>query len=150
MNKLLSMSSGDVTPHKQTEREWQRLFDRERAAHDELAEVDHRKDEFLAMLGHELRNPLSGIVSAVQILEQQSCHDSVAMEMHGVIKRQSLHMTKLIDDLLDMSRIANGKILLQMSRLDLVMLTRNAVVDHQHHIDTNQLTLVCELPDAPI
>lgn len=102
------------------------------------------------MLGHELRNPLSGIVSAVQILEQLNFHDSVAMEMHGVIKRQSLHMTKLIDDLLDMSRIASGKILLQMGRLDLVTLTRNAVVDHQHHVDTNQLTLVCELPNAPI
>ena len=77
-----------------------RLLDRERTAHDELADVDRRKDEFLAMLGHELRNPLSDIVNAVQILEQLNCHDSAAMEMHAVVKRQSLHMTKLIDDLL--------------------------------------------------
>jgi CheY-like chemotaxis protein/nitrogen-specific signal transduction histidine kinase len=150
MNKLLSTRSQDVTTSKQTEREWQRLFDRERAAHDELSEVDRRKDEFLAMLGHELRNPLSGIVSAVQILEQLSCHDSVAIEMHSVIKRQSLHMTKLIDDLLDISRIACGKILLKMGRLDLVTLTRYAIADHQHHFDSNQLSLVLELPNAPI
>ena len=69
------------------------------------------------MLGHELRNPLSDIVDAVQILEQLNCHDSIAMEMHGVVKRQSLHMTKLIDDLLDISRISCGKILLQMADL---------------------------------
>ena len=140
----------DITRQKQIEHERERLLDRERATRCELTEIDRRKDEFLAILGHELRNPLSGIVSAMQVLEQLSCHDSVAMEMHGVIKRQSLHMTKLIDDLLDISRIACGKILLQMVRLDLVTLVRNAVADHQHYLDTNQLTLSSELPDAPI
>jgi CheY-like chemotaxis protein len=115
-----------------------------------LVEADCRKDEFLAMLGHELRNPLSDIVSAVQVLEQHSRRNAADMEMHNVIKRQSLHMTKLIDDLLDISRIACGKILLQMERLDLVALARNAVADHQHHLAATQLTLILELPDAPI
>jgi PAS domain S-box-containing protein len=140
----------DITAHKQIERERERLLDRERTTHDELADVDRHKNEFLAVLGHELRNPLSDIVSAVQILEQLDCHDSTALRMQGVIKRQSLHMTKLIDDLLDISRIACGKILLQMGRLDLVALTRNAVADHQHHFDTNQLTLVLDLSSTPI
>jgi PAS domain S-box-containing protein len=140
----------DISAHKETERERERLLDRERATHDELAEVDRRKDEFLAMLGHELRNPLSGIVSAVQILEESSCNDAMAREMHAVIKRQSLHMTTLIDDLLDISRIESGKILLQMGRLDLVALTKNAIADHQHHFDENRLTLVFEPPDEPL
>ena len=140
----------DITAHKQAEHEREALRDRERTAHDELEEIDRRKDEFLAMLGHELRNPLSDIVSAVQILDEQGGHDSVVSDMHGVIGRQSLHMTKLIDDLLDISRIACGKILLQKSRLDFVALTRNAIADHQHHLDASQLTLVCELPTAPL
>ena len=135
---------------EQTDREQTRLLDRERAAHEELAEIGRRKDEFLAMLGHELRNPLSGIVSAIHVLEQLSCHDPVAKEMHGVIKRQSLHMQRLIDDLLDTSRIACGKILLQMGRLDLVALTSNAIIDQQHDLDANQLTLDLELPNAPV
>ncbi len=98
MNQSLSMSLQQVVAHTQTKRE--RHLDRERADREESAEDNRRKDEFLAMLGHELRNPLSCIVGAVQILEELSCQDSVAMEMHGVIKRQSLHVTKLVDDLL--------------------------------------------------
>jgi two-component system, sensor histidine kinase len=134
----------------QQQRDLIRLLDKERTAHDELADVDRHKDEFLAMLGHELRNPLSDIVNAVQILEQLNCHDSTALEMHAVVKRQSLQMTKLIDDLLDISRISCGKILLQIDRVDLVQLTRNAVADHQHRLTTNQLKLVLGLPSAPI
>ena len=140
----------DITGQKQTEHQRQQLMDRERAARCELTEADHRKDEFLAMLGHELRNPLSDIVSAVQVLEQRGCLDSVSGEMQDIIKRQSLHMTKLVDDLLDISRIVSGKILLRMERLDLVALTRNAIADHQHHFDTNQLTLSFDPPTAPI
>ena len=132
------------------ERELMRLLDGERAAHDLLANVGRRKDEFLALLGHELRNPLSDITNAVQVLEQLSCHDSIATEMHDVVKRQSLLMTKLIDDLLDISRISCGKIMLQVARVDLVGIIRNAVLDHQHHLTTNHLTLVLDLQDAPI
>jgi two-component system, sensor histidine kinase len=132
------------------QRELTQLLDRERTAHDELADVDRRKDEFLAMLGHELRNPLSDIMNAVKILEQLGCHDSTAVEMHAVVRRQSLHMATLIDDLLDISRISCGKILLQMGRIDLVQITRNVVADHQHHLATNQLTLVLDVPSAPI
>jgi signal transduction histidine kinase len=134
----------------QQQRELMRLLDNERTVHDELVDVDRRKDEFLAMLGHELRNPLSDIVNAVQILEQLKCRDSTALEMHAVVKRQSLQMKKLIDDLLDISRISCGKILLQIGRVDLVQLTRNAVADHQHRLTMNQLKLVLELPDVPI
>ena len=140
----------EVPTNRAAKRAQERLLNRERAAHDELTEVDRRKDEFLAVLGHELRNPLSGIVSAVQILEESSDHDSLTKQMHGVIKRQSLLMTKLIDDLLDISRIASGKISLQMGRLDLVSLAKYAIADYQLHVEINQLTLVCELPDAPI
>ena len=82
----------------------------------------------------------------MQVLEQRSLDDSVSGEMHDIIRRQSLHMTKLIDDLLDISRIVSGKILLQMERLDLAALTRNVLADHQHHFDANQLTLISTRP----
>lgn len=144
------MSLPDVVAHPHTECRWQRPLQLERAAHRELADADHRKDEFLAMLGHELRNPLSAIVSAIQVLEQHSHIDPADSEMYSVIKRQSLHMTKLLDDLLDISRITCGKILLHIERLDLVALARNAVADHQHHLDAARQTLVLELPDAPM
>ena len=150
MSALCSISWPSTLPFKQSEREWERLLDRERAARDELAEVDRRKDEFLAMLGHELRDPLSAIVMAIEVLEQRACHDLVTFEMHGVLRRQSQHMTKLIDDLLDKSRINSGKITLQIDRLDFIALTKDVVADHQYFLDANQLTLVFEQSDMPI
>lgn len=140
----------DITAQKLLEQDRQRLLDRERATHQELADIGRRKDEFLAMLGHELRNPLSDIVSAVQVLEVPGCPGPTVAEMNGIIQRQSQHMTRLIDDLLDISRISCGKIVLQMERLDLVLLARNAVADHRHHFGANRLTLVEEMPDAPV
>jgi signal transduction histidine kinase/CheY-like chemotaxis protein len=134
----------------ETRRERKRLLDRERSAHNDLAEADRRKDEFLAMLAHELRNPLSDIMSAVQVLGQRGIQDSESTEMQHVIERQSLHMTKLIDDLLDVSRIANGKLVLHRERLDLVALARHAIADHQHCFNASQLTLVSALPADPI
>ena len=104
----------------------------------------------LPCLGTNCEIPYRTSANAVQVLEQLSCHDSVAKEMHDVVKRQSLLMTKLIDDLLDISRISCGKILLQVARVDLVGIIRNAVLDHQHHLAANHLTLVLDLQDAPI
>ena len=96
------------------------------------------------------RNPLSDIVSAVEVLEQQGSRDAVAAEMHGILRRQSLHMTRLIDDLLDVSRISCGKILLQLARIDLAELVSNAVTDHQHHFEAGRLKLVFARPLNPI
>jgi PAS domain S-box-containing protein len=140
----------EISTHKQIERGRERLLDRERASRDESSDIDHRKDEFLAMLVRELRNPLSDILSAAQILEQLSCHDQVAKDLNGVIKRQSLHTTKLIDDLLDITRIETGRILLQVARLDLVQLVQSVIADHLQLLDENQLMLIFEPPSTPI
>ena len=72
----------------------------------------HRKDEFLAMLGHELRNPLAPILTAVELLAR---HPSVAREQ-GVIERHTRHLARLVDDLLDISRVTSGHIELQIGR----------------------------------
>ena len=70
----------------------------------QLTEADRRKDEFLAMLGHELRNPLAGICNGVEVLGHLNLTD--AMDIQGIISRQAKHMKNLIDDLLDVTRIA--------------------------------------------
>ena len=102
----------DNTRHRQLERE------RERALA-ELQEVDRRKDEFLAMLSHELRNPMAPILSAVEILRHVPPDAKTSVDARAVIERQVLHMKRLLDDLLDVSRVSQGKISLHREVIDL-------------------------------
>ncbi|APW61959.1 ATP-binding protein [Paludisphaera borealis] len=97
-----------------------------RQAEEALREADRRKDEFLAMLAHELRNPLAAVSNAVQLALRASDADSRAWS-HEVIRRQCTHLAGLIDDLLDVSRISQGKIRLRTSSLDASDVLRNAV-----------------------
>jgi PAS domain S-box-containing protein len=111
----------DVTDGRRLEQE------RERALND-LREVDRRKDEFLAMLAHELRNPLGPILNAAELLERlQPGDEHIAPETCKIIARQAKHMKRLLDDLLDASRVSRGKIELQKQRLDLNALLGQAV-----------------------
>ena len=96
--------------------ERQQLQQRERAA---LREADKAKDSFLAMLGHELRNPLSAIVTSAHVLRLSKPGAQSAIQAHDVIERQARHMTRLVEDLLDISRLATGKLTLHRERLDL-------------------------------
>ncbi|HZN64387.1 MAG TPA: ATP-binding protein [Tepidisphaeraceae bacterium] len=87
-----------------------------------LTEADRtarQRDEFLAMLGHELRNPLSAINNAVQVLNRVGSPDVEAAEMREMIERQTSHLTRLVDDLLDVSRVSSGQITLQREHADL-------------------------------
>jgi len=82
-----------------------------------LKEADRRKDEFLATLSHELRNPLAPILNAVQLLGMNATNEEARGRMHAIIHRQVLHLVRLVDDLLDVSRITSGKIALQREPL---------------------------------
>ncbi len=88
----------------------------ERAARLAAEQASKAKDEFLALLGHELRNPLAPIVTALEILKLRGTGDS---REHEIIERQVRHMTRLVDDLLDVSRIVMGKVELNRRELDL-------------------------------
>ena len=99
-----------------------------------LREADRRKDDFLAMLGHELRNPLAGIVTGAQVLKLIDLPAS-AREMQGVISRQASHMSQIVDDLLDVSRIARGKLTLRHQHVNLSQLVRDAVDDYRRSND---------------
>jgi CheY-like chemotaxis protein len=105
-----------------------RLEEERESALNELREVDRRKDEFLAMLSHELRNPLAPILNAVQVLERLApSEEAVAAQYRQIVARQAMHMKRLLDDLLDVSRVSEGKIQLRKQRLDLHVLLGQAV-----------------------
>ena len=110
----------------QAEREL--LLQREREARSLAEDASRSKDEFLAMLGHELRNPLAAIVSAVTVIERSGgvTHPAAATAT-GIIQRQSRHLARLLDDLLDVGRVMTGKILLERSVLDLAEVVKRAV-----------------------
>lgn len=118
--------------------------------YENVREHDRRKDHFLAMLGHELRNPLAPIRNAVEILrheEQAPSEDGfTAAQAREMIERQVTHMTRLIDDLLDVSRIANGKIRLRKERCDLTAIVLATVEDYRRVIEESGLEIVVESP----
>ncbi len=111
-------------------------------AEDALREADRHKDEFLAMLGHELRNPLAAISHAV-LLERDAEHDPAIAELaRSVIVRQTANLTRLVDDLLDVARITRGKIGLRRSLVEIGEVVRRAmdavrplIAEHGHHLD---------------
>jgi signal transduction histidine kinase len=90
-----------------------------------LADAARQREEFLAMLGHELRNPLAPIRTALELLRHFSSEDPTAVHTHQVLERQITHMVRLLDDVLDVARITRGRITLEMQRLDL----RTAVIE---------------------
>jgi PAS domain S-box-containing protein len=121
-----------------------------REAQDALKEADRRKDDFLAVLAHELRNPLAPIRNAVQVMKLIGPADADVCQARDVIDRQVSHLARLVDDLLDVSRISRGKVLLRAERLDVVPLVRAAVGDHRPLLESTGLRLVVDLPDRPI
>jgi PAS domain S-box-containing protein len=114
-----------------------------------LREADRRKDDFLAMLGHELRNPLAGIVTGAQVLSMLSL-DSEAAEMQAVISRQATYMSRIVDDLLDVSRIARGKLRLRHQYANLRQLLQDTVEDYRKSRPLDQCELRVEIPDVDI
>jgi len=105
-------------------REREMLQQREQNA---LLAADQAKDEFLAMLGHELRNPLSSIVASAHVLRLSRPGAAAALQAHDVIDRQAQQMARLVEDLLDVSRLAMGKVTLQRERMDLAVLAERVL-----------------------
>lgn len=96
-------------------------------AEGKLKQADERKDEFLAMLAHELRNPLAPISAAAELLNMMKMDETKIKQTSAIITRQVVHMTGLVDDLLDVSRITRGLIELEKSRLDIRRIVADAV-----------------------
>jgi PAS domain S-box-containing protein len=125
-------------------------IDERRRAEESLREADRRKDEFLAMLAHELRNPLAPIRNAVKLLRDAGQTDPVREWSRDVIERQVDQLTRLVDDLLDVSRITRGKIQLQVETLDLATVVSGAVETSRPRIDARKHQLEVRLPGEPV
>jgi PAS domain S-box-containing protein len=125
------------------------ITDRKRAE-EMLRDADRRKDKFLAVLGHELRNPLAGIVSGLQVLDLVGALPDDVVEIREIMKRQAAQMTRLIADLLDVSRIASGKIALRTEPLDLIALSSQIAADQRRRLQAKGIELLVDLPDEPV
>ncbi|MES1157754.1 MAG: response regulator [Haliangium ochraceum] len=121
---------------------------------EEMANTDRRKDEFLAMLGHELRNPLAPILTGLAVLQKKLAAIPGAEAQVGKvcerIERQARHLTRLVDDLLDISRISSGKIDLRKARLVLQDVIEQAVLTSRPAIDEAGHQLAIELPPEAV
>jgi len=126
----------DITERKQTEIAFQ--------------QADHRKNEFLAMLGHELRNPLAPIRNAVQVLKTQSAANPTLEWCSKIIDRQVSHMALLLDDLLDVARIMQDKIVLKMDRFDFSEIIDSAIETVHPLIESRKQELTVSRPDRPM
>ena len=117
---------------------------------EELAHANRRKDEFLAMLGHELRNPLGSILDGIYLLGHQMQDAPASQKMQAMIERQVRGMTRLVDDLLDVSRITRGRLHLQRERIDLREVLSNATQTLESDIRQRNHRLSLSLPDTPM
>ena len=125
-------------------------LEEKRAAQQALEKADRRKDEFIATLAHELRNPLAPMRAVLELLRLKDFSDPQVLWSRDVLERQMDHMTSLIDGLLDVSRITEGKIALNMERLDLASAMQHAVEASGPFITASSHTILVELPDEPI
>lgn len=132
----------DITERKRSEEQL-------RQQAEALAAADEEKNRFLAMLGHELRNPLAPTLAAMRIL-QENCTPEVVQRQRQVIERQIRHMTRLVDDLLDVARITRGKIELRQELVDLRLLVDQAIQMTAPLIEGRDHQLQLQVPAEPV
>ncbi len=116
----------------------------------QLQEADRRKDEFLAILAHELRNPLAPIRNALQVLRLAGDNKAAIEQARPVIERQLQQMVRLVDDLMDVSRVARNKVQLRKDRIELARVVRHALETSRPLIEEAGQELTVTLPDKPI
>ncbi|MDD1648879.1 MAG: PAS domain-containing protein [Methylococcaceae bacterium] len=141
--EFLATICRDITERKQLEDDVRRHLLK-------LQESDRRKDEFLAILAHELRNPLAPLTIAGHMLKQDKLDEEQRGWCTDIIGRQLKHLTKLVDDLLDVSRISRGKITLNRQPLDVTSFVEQAVEISRPWIDAGQHELTLNLPSESL
>ncbi len=118
--------------------------------HEDLKDADRKKDEFLAMLAHELRNPLAPIRNALHLLKLPAVTGAVAAQAREMMERQVEHMVRLVDDLLDVSRITRGKIKLQKEAVDLAAVLARAVEAATPLLEGRRHHFTASLPEGGV
>jgi two-component system, sensor histidine kinase len=122
---------------------------------EQLAEADRRKDQFLALLGHELRNPLAPIMAGLELLRQRFSEPDTLIDpgikrTRDIIERQSHHLARLVDDLLDISRISSGKIELRRAPVAIQEIVETAISTSRPILDERRHQLQVHLPEQPL
>jgi len=145
----ISQQIGEYMIRKAAEAERDRLVDELAQRVQDLADADRRKNQFLAMLAHELRNPLAPIRNAAHLLKHRS-DDPALQRTQGIIERQVTHLTRLVDDLLDVARITRGHIDLRNTEVDLAEVIGEAVDACREPLDTRGHQLSVLLPLEPL
>jgi two-component system CheB/CheR fusion protein len=142
-HQALLASLHDVTERKQMEEELRRQAEL-------LKEADRRKDQFLAMLAHELRNPLAPILNAAQVMRLSGDDPAVLGRMREVVEHQVRHLAHLVDDLLDVSRFTRGKIQLRKEPVDLATVVHQAVEAAHSLVESRGHTLAVAIAPEPM
>ena len=137
--KVAQCNIRDITERRRAERQVEEQSEA-------LADLNRRKDEFLAMLSHELRNPLPAISNAVHLLRHGSCDVAVHGKAAAIIERQVKKLTLLIDDLLDLARVTAGRVNLRQERVDLRCIADNAVETVRPTLEQRKHELFVSLP----
>jgi PAS domain S-box-containing protein len=126
------------------------LFSREQAARAEAESASRAKDEFLALLAHELRNPLAPIVTAAAVLQRPETPPAVVRHSAAVVERQARNLARLLDDLLDLSRITRGRIELRPETVSIAEAVTHALDATRPLIDARGHTVTVAMPPAPL
>jgi len=142
--------STDLTPQKQVEAALRETDERLRLRVDELAEADRQKDEFLALLSHELRNPLSGITTSLYLLNRLGSQDQRPRELRRLIERQTRYLGRLLEDLLDVTRLTRGLIDLRREPTDLRVVLQQAIEATQSLVETQEHRLQTRVTPEPL
>jgi signal transduction histidine kinase/ActR/RegA family two-component response regulator len=131
-------------------RRLRRETEERRGAEAALRTADQRKDEFLALLAHELRNPLAPMVNAMSLLRAPKADATITRRAYDIMDRQLVHMVRLVDDLLDVARITRGKLAIHKQPVELAEILRNAVDTVRPLLEGHSHGFVMNLPQQPI
>ncbi len=154
--KVIALTGDNGEPYafatvSQNVTERRRMLEEVRALANDLSEADRRKNEFLATLAHELRNPLAPISNAVQVLRRRGARDVAAVESSSaLLERQVGQMSRLVDDLLDMSRITNGRIELRKEMIEVSSVVQQAVEATRPQFRAQHQELRVTMPHEPV
>jgi two-component system, sensor histidine kinase len=149
-NTMLAEVGQRAAALEESNRALQQETDERRHAEGALRVADQHKDEFLATLAHELRNPLAPMVNAMRLVEMPNADPSITQRAHGIITRQLSQMVRLVDDLLDVSRITSGKLTVRKQAVELASVVQSAVDTARPLLDERKHTLTLELPAQPV
>ena len=147
LNQTLAKANFELAQANQTLQEEVSVRMRAQKA---LEAADRRKDDFLAMLSHELRNPLAAIQGAIELMQRKPIEDPELAWVRDVLARQNRHLARLIDDLLDVSRITRGTVNLRKERIDLREVMRHAIETALPLIDSRRHQLSVRLPESAV